>query len=166
MKTTQKILTSLLPFLLATFILFTGCKQKQFNPETSVGKGWTTLEDNPASLKIDPLKSQLVTTLRTGEKSISGEDNRKRLKEIGYILFGAKEFQSFWENQSQIQPSWKEKINGKIQYIVFSGTVLQSPVEYRCVVCLYWGHDSQWHWLNNWLGSNFDANYLSAVQDK
>ncbi|MFA5889159.1 MAG: hypothetical protein WCW47_02875 [Candidatus Paceibacterota bacterium] len=107
---------------------------------------------------------RLVSTLKTGELSVKGEKRLKRLVALRHIRLDAVVFLFFWCNQHLIPETWKERVNGNIQFITFDGTVLRNPGGLRCVLYLYWGNlDGKWRWDVRWLGGDFNVINMSAV---
>ena len=144
--------------------------RNRFNPKKFIGYGWSILNDETdarsiALTELDLTKVELRTILKDGETYIKGEEKLKRLKSLDYIRLDADIFLTLWENQHLIPESWKEKVNGRIQFIYFDGTVLlDSGGNHgsRCVLCLCW-NDDVWRWGMRWLGLNWDGNDPSAV---
>ncbi|HMP67385.1 MAG TPA: hypothetical protein PKA60_01375 [Candidatus Paceibacterota bacterium] len=143
-------------------------RSKPFDPKkiNSLGNEWKIVEEDERSLAITELdlsKVQYVDMLEDGETSIRGEEKLKRLKMDGRIRLDAKMSQTFWEDQSLIPESWKEKINGNTRCIFFDGTILRNPFGNSCVLYLYWGN-GQWYWGYYLVGlRGFYDNHLSAV---
>lgn len=149
-----------------------------FAPASFIGDGWTIWKGpadgnglegeeeydtrSTALTELDLTKVKLVTMLKSGETSITGEERLKRLKEAGHIRLDAKIFQTLWENKPLIPESWKEKINGNTKFVSFDGTVLRSSGGDRCILYLYWLGD-KWHWLYDWLVNDWYASHPSAV---
>lgn len=136
-----------------------------FDPAEFLDKGWTIEEEDKRSLKLTELdltKVQFVTMLKRNELCITGEERLRRLKKSGSIRLDAKIFQTFWENQSLIPESWKEKVDGNIRYIFFDGTILRSPNGNRDVLCLSW-YDGKWGWHLSRLDDGRGSYSLSAV---
>lgn len=108
-----------------------------FDPVTFIGKGSSIVWQDERSLrlsKVDPTKIAFQTTLRSGENSIQGEENLKRLIASGAVLLDAKVFQTLWEDKTLIPKSYKQLNNGKITFIFFPGTILQNSNGYRLVL--------------------------------
>lgn len=151
---------------------------KSLNPTKFIGEDWSfwrgptsgngldgEIEQDTRSASLtefDPTNGLLVSTLKYGERSITGEENLARLKEAGHVRLGAKQFLAFWENQSTIPEAWKDKMDGNIRFIYFEGDVLRGPYGNRCVLYLDW-HGGKWRWHVDWLGNGRDAHHLSAV---
>ncbi len=116
-----------------------------------------------AITKLDLSKVLFKTMLKlNSEKCINGEERQRRLRQAGHIRLDAMIFWTLWNNKLLIPKKWKEKINGNTRYIFFDGTVLRNPSGFRNILYLYWDH-GQWNWHCFWLGSDFNANYPSAV---
>lgn len=154
-------------------------RSKPFNPAEFIGAGWTIWR-GPADgnglvgeeerdyrssklIQLDLSKVQLVTRLKGGEPSITGEERLKLLKADGRVRLDENAFKAFWENQALIPVRFKERVNGNIQFIFFDGVVLRGPHGHRCTLCLYFSHDGSWYWLYRWLGRARDARIPSAV---
>ena len=84
------------------------------------------------------------------------------LKNSNYIRLDADVFITLWENQHVIPESWKEKVDGKIRYILFNGTVLSDLRGNRNILYLCW-RDARWRCGVCWLALDWDASRLSAV---
>lgn len=152
-------------------------RTKSFDP-TFIGAGWTiwkgpatgnglegTEEQDAHSLalsEIDVNQIRLVTTLKGRESSIKGEERLNRLQATGHIRLDAAVFLYLWLNQHLIPESWKERVNGNIQFITFDGTVLRRSNGDRYVLYLYW-HDGGWNWYVHWLDFGFGQGGVSAV---
>ncbi|HEY4505721.1 MAG TPA: hypothetical protein VJG67_03450 [Candidatus Paceibacterota bacterium] len=152
-------------------------RTKSFDP-TFIGAGWTIWkgpatgdglngneEQDTRSLalaEVDVNQIRLVTTLKGRESSIKGEERLNRLQATGHIRLDAAVFLFLWLNQHLIPESWKERVNGNIQFITFDGTVLRNSNGYRYVLCLYW-YGGEWYWHVNWLDFDFVQDYVSAV---
>jgi len=142
-------------------------RTRPFDPVKFLGEGWSIAGQDKRSLaltEVDLTKVQLSTMLRDGETSIKGEEHLERLKKAGCVRLDAKVFQTLWENQELIPEAWKERINGNIRSIHFTGTELRRPGGGRYVLYLYW-HDGRWSWGCRWLGLglSWGANNSSAV---
>ena len=136
-----------------------------FNSVAFIGNDCSIVKEDERSLRlseVDRTKIKLQTTLKNGEKMVTGEENLKRLIASGAILLDAKIFQILWENKDLIPESWKQLINGKTIWIFFHGTVLRSSRGHRYVLYLYWGVGG-WDWGYFWLDFKWYANYPSAV---
>ncbi len=130
-----------------------------------IGEGFTIVEQDERALaltEIDLTEVVLETTLKQGEKEVNGEEKLRRLKEDGRIRLDAGILKTLWENQHLIPEKWKAQTNGKITFIYFDGTVLQSSYDNRYVLYLCWD-DDEWHWLYYWLVGDWDASNPSAV---
>ena len=144
-------------------------RSQPFNPtEFMEEKGWTIKEQDKRSLAftdLDLTKVQFKTMFKDGESSITGDEKLSRLKAAGHIRLDAKVFQTLWENKKLIPESWKKKIDGKVHYIFFDGTILRSPYGDRCVLSLCWRrrYGGMWCWAYRWLISDWDHGSPSAV---
>lgn len=153
-------------------------RTKPFDP-AFIGAGWTIwkglatgngLEGDEeqdtrsiALAEIDVNQIRLVpTTLKDRETSIKGEERLKRLQAKGHIRLDVAVFLYLWLNQHLIPESWKERVNGNIQFITFDGTVLRHSFGDRYVLCLFWS-DGKWYWSVGWLVNGFDQSGVSAV---
>jgi hypothetical protein len=119
-----------------------------FNPRIFFGVGWSIDEQDDRALLLNGIDTSeiiLETALVDGENLISGEEKINRLKKMdNRIRLGADLFKKFWENQYLIPEEFKERINDKITFIFFDGTVLKNPRGNRCVWCLFW-KDQKWN---------------------
>lgn len=150
---------------------------KPFNPSEFIGKGWATwkgpidgdglsgeedIDTRSASLsEIEIAKFIFETCLKSGEKSITGEEKLRRLKEKSdFIRFGDNVFLGLRLNyQANKENSILELIhrNFKIIYIDFPGQVLRGPNGDRDVLCLCRDDDGEWSWHCRWLGNDWNA---------
>ena len=144
-------------------------RSKPFNPIEFFGKDWIIVEQDERSLaltQVDLTNVYLETCLKKGETCIKGEEKLRRFKRMDCIRLDAKIFQTLWGNKHLIPETWKEKINNKIRFIFFDGTVLCCPDGYRCVLSLYWDDDkwrSYYHGLDDgWLISDQSAVLASS----
>ena len=149
-----------------------------FNPAQFLGSGWSIWrgpvdgdglsgdEDQDkrslALTQLDMSQIQLVTCLKEGETSITGEERVRRLKKTNHIRLDTRVFQTLWENKDSIPESWKEKTNNNTTSIFFDGTPLRSPFGDRYVLCLDW-RGGEWDWYYYWLESDWNVNSPSAV---
>jgi hypothetical protein len=125
-----------------------------FNPGVFVGKDWSIAEDREGLPETwDPAKTVLVSSLRKGETSITGEKTHERLS--GDKSLGARAFLHFWTHKEEIPEEWKGKI------VFFDATSLLSPDGKPYSLYLCWGGD-RWHWHYRWLGRGRDAECVSA----
>ncbi|MFZ2831621.1 MAG: hypothetical protein WAZ40_00515 [Minisyncoccia bacterium] len=177
MQQQQRIIEGLDVLLLTAISMILACT-KSFNPAKFIGEGWSfwrgaksgngldgEIEQDTRSASLsefDSAKVSLVSMLRSGETSITGEENLARLKEAGHVRLGAKQFLVYWENQSTIPETWKDRVNGNIRYIYFDGDELRGSDGSRYVLSLCWD-DGRWRWGVGWLGSGRGAHRLSAV---
>ena len=138
-----------------------------FDPVSFVGKqGWSiaTKETNirVASLKtLCPARVRIKSMLKFGEQAITGEERLRRIRASERIRLDVNMFQALWGNQHLIPENWKEGVDGSDRYIYFDGTVFQSPLGERYVLCLYW-HKGEWCKTFDWLGRE-SADSYSAV---
>src|SRR3989338_1591250 len=155
-------------------------RSKPFNPGEFIGLGWSIWrgrgqkdgdglkgeeEQDKRALaitEVDLNNIRFETTLRSGEKSVKGEEKLKRLEVFGCVCLDAKFFQTLWENQDIIPEKWKESPGGETAFIFFDGTVLRNPGGIRYILYLYWLGD-EWNWDFNWLGGDWDVCGKSAV---
>ena len=116
-----------------------------FNPVSFIGRGWSVVEQDNASLmlsEIDLDKVKLETMLKDGEGCVTGEDKLKRLKDEKFIRLDAKVLQTLWENKNLIPESWSQ-ITDSVHYVFFDGTVLKDLDGDRFVPCLVW-QNGEW----------------------
>lgn len=115
--------------------------------------------------ELDLNKVKLVTMLRDGETSITGEENHRRLKAINYIRLNIDVFFMLWGNKYLIPEAWKEKINGSPQRIYFEGTIFRDSEGHDDALCMYW-YDDAWHWSIPWLGLNRGlADVIAVIEE-
>lgn len=85
-------------------------------------------------MKIDIDKIELIPTLlKGGERSISGEENLKRIEGLGKTILDARVLEEFLKHPRRIPTDWKEDV----KRIYFSGTRF-SWDDGLLVVCLHW----------------------------
>lgn len=152
---------------------------KSFNPAKFIGAGWSIWR-GPADgnglvgkeerdyrsstlTHLDLSNVQLATCLKPNERAMTGKERIKRLKTDGRVRLDENVFKTFWENQALIPSRFKERVNGKIQFIFFDGVELRSPLGGRCTLCLYFGGDGAWGWDCHWPGLDRDVRSPSAV---
>lgn len=152
---------------------------KPFNSAEFIGKDWATWkgpidgdglsgdEDiDPRSMTLTEVELAFETCLLEGEKSITGEEKLRRLKEKpGFIRFGGTVFYALWlDYQANKENSVLEWIyrNFKISFMDFMGQVLRSPRGRRSVLSLYRLDGGGWRWHYSWLGLQWDADYPSV----
>lgn len=125
-----------------------------FNPATFIGKSWVIAEDNEALPETwDSASTRLVSALRKGEATVSGEKTIERLR--GDKPLGARAFLYFWNNREKIPEEWKGKL------VFFDATVLRNPGGDRFSLYLSWFGD-RWYWYYNWLVNDRNACCVSA----
>jgi hypothetical protein len=138
------------------------------DPVRFLGAGWSVIEDETDTRStdltdVDLSEVLLEGSLKSGETWITGEERLKRLKKAKRIRLDAKTFQVLYlENQNCIPRSWKEKINGKVCFIFFDGTILRGADGNRYALCLFF-NKSRWDWLCDKLGSYRNARTPSIV---
>lgn len=138
-------------------------------PTDFLGDGWRLDEQDEHSVvlaEIDPSKIILHSAIQAGDNDyLLGEERLIRLKTTGYIRLDVAAFQSFWKNQHLIPEIWKDKIDGRIRFIHFEGSIFKSDERdstYRYNICLYW-HKGKWEWYCSGLSGHWCSNNLSAV---
>ncbi|MEK7654594.1 MAG: hypothetical protein AAB345_05000 [Patescibacteria group bacterium] len=111
-----------------------------------VPQGWEIVEPGPARRITDVSKLELKSFLKKGESYINGEVMKQRAKDMNCDL-GQEDLEYFLEHQEEIP----KKFRDPSIYLVFPGTVVESPDGDRRVACLGWSGD-QWclgfHWLD------------------
>ena len=150
---------------------------KPFNPVEFIGKDWATWrgpidgdglsgeEDidlrSLAMTEVELAKFLFETCLLAGEKSITGEEKLRRLKEKPeFVRFGGTVFYALWldyqANKENSVLEWLYR-NFKISFMDFMGQILRLPNGDRNV--LYLGRDDggEWDWDYDWLGYQWDA---------
>jgi len=89
--------------------------------------GWYIEEEDEQSLaltEIDLSKIRLIPTmLREGEESIEARENRRRLKEAGFILLDARIYQALLRNPQFYPESWVKTPTGGKE-VFFDGTLI------------------------------------------
>jgi hypothetical protein len=134
---------------------------KHFDPAVFIGEGWSAAEEDQRAndlYEIDISAIALVTCLQQDERSISGEERLKRLKETQHIRLGGRAFISLWDNQHLIPEGWKEKF----LFVFFDGLILLHSNGNRYSLNLSW-NDGGWHWYTGWLGNTRSTRNPSAV---
>ena len=132
----------------------TSSRFPHFNPAAFIGKDWTVAEDREGLPETwDPMQTILISPLRKGESSVTGEKTIERLK--GDKPLGVRAFLYFWNHQNEIPEEWKEKL------VFFDATVLRRPSGYRFTLYLCWSGD-RWRWRYGWLADGRLASALSA----
>lgn len=105
-------------------------------------------ERSVALERIDWSQVTFTHCLLGDEKSISGEEKIKRLKQTGHILFGANVFLSLWTDyQANKQNSvieWLYHTNG-LTCLDFLGTILRDEEGHRYIIYMY-RDDGEWRW--------------------
>ncbi len=153
-------------------------RSKPFNPAEFIGADWTIWrgpadgdglsgdeEQDFRSLalaQIDLSAILLKSMLKTGETVVGGEEKLNRLKASGEIRLDAGAFKTLWDNRELLPARFKEKTGNNTTYIYCDGTVLRSPLGYRCVLCFYF-FDGAWYWFYYWLDYDWDVFNPSAV---
>ena len=103
-----------------------------FDPSIRFGKGWRIQEQDMRSVRlaqIDLRNTTLETTLRPGERSITGEERMYRLKsEKGNgIRLDAGIIASLERDTNMFPDLWKKYLHHNVIQIFFDGTILLSP---------------------------------------
>lgn len=100
--------------------------------------------------EIDWAQVTFITCLQGGEKSISGEEKLRRLKDAGHVRFGTNILLSLWEDYRRHKQNstleWLYRTK-QVDFIDFYGFVLRNsdkPGE-RSVFYLY-RDDAEWKW--------------------
>ncbi|MBU0625062.1 hypothetical protein KKF05_01825 [Patescibacteria group bacterium] len=153
-------------------------RAKPFDPATFIGEGWSfwrgpadgdgltgEIEQDARSLaltEVDITKTSLKTCLSEGKKWIEGEEFLRRLRATENILLDAGVFQTFWENPYLHPQKWKEKTNGNLTRVFFTGSVLRDPNGSRCILYLYW-LGGRLYWSYGWLGNEWRSDNPVAV---
>jgi len=155
---------------------------KPFNLAEFLGEGWTVWkgpvdgdglsgeEDidfrSLAVTQIEINKFLFETCLRDDERSITGEEKLRRLKENpNFIRFGGNVFLGLWgdyqanKENSALEWFYRER---KITYLDFPGLVLRNPHGNRRVLYLSWLDDGEWYWDCHWLDGSCFADGFSA----
>jgi hypothetical protein len=155
---------------------------KPFNPTEFIGKGWTTwkgsVDGDGLSGKQDVDQRSLVmveielvrflfeTCIEAGEKSITGEEKLRRLKEkLEFIRFGDNVFLGLWldyqANKKRSILEWLH-LNFGVTFFDFMGQILRDPFGRRLVLFLERRGDGTWDWRCIWLGFQWHALIPSA----
>ncbi|HZS43199.1 MAG TPA: hypothetical protein VFA52_03215 [Candidatus Paceibacterota bacterium] len=125
------------------------------NPNWS-GDGWSIDEQDERSLaltEIDLNKVRLVTTLKAGEITITGEERLARLKKANYVNLDAQTLFAFLQHTELLPPQWKRqsyrRCFGKIPqgYIFFHGTILRDRRGRRHVPYVNWDGKESWVYI-------------------
>jgi hypothetical protein len=155
---------------------------KPFNPVEFLGKDWATwrgsIDGNGLSgeedidsrtlaiTEVELAKFVFETCLKAGEKSVSGEEKLRRLKEKPeFIRFGGSIFHALWlDYQTYKENSILEWLyrNLGVTFMDFMGQVLRFPNGDRYVLYLDRNDDGKWRWRYGWLGSQWLASYPSV----
>ena len=114
--------------------------------------GWILVEDNPLQKSVSEL--EIVSFLKRGENSISGERIRQRAAEMGGN-FGQREAEYLLNHQEEIPVSWRQ------YYLVFPGTVWRYSDGSLGVPYLDWGC-GRWSLRFSFLGWNSDGRLLRS----
>lgn len=156
---------------------------KPFDPAGFLGKGWTIWkgpidgdglsgeEDiDPRSLamtEVELAKFVFETCLRSGEKSIIGEEKLRWLKEEKpeFIRFGGNVFYGLWldykANKENSALEWLHR-NFGVTFMDFLGLILRGPYGDRDALYLCRRGDGGWYWRYDWLDRQWDADSPSA----
>ena len=158
---------------------------KQFDPAEFIGKGWTIwkgpsdgdglsgeedMDKRSLSLtEIDIASLFFENCLKGDEKSITGEEKLRRLKEEKPELtrLGGNIFLGLWSDYQANRENSVLKMlyqTRKIRFIDFPGLILRNPHGDRDVLYLYRDDGGEWDWSGRWLGNDWDADDLSAVR--
>jgi hypothetical protein len=137
----------------------------RFNPVEFIGGDWTTWKGSIDSdglsgeedvdlrslnlIEIELAKFLFETCLKAGEKSITGEEKLRRLKEKPeFIRFGSNEFYALWlDYQANKESSILEWLyrNFGVTFMDFMGQILRDPRGRRDVLCFRRGN-GRWIW--------------------
>ncbi|MBU2028407.1 hypothetical protein KJ761_00770 [Patescibacteria group bacterium] len=155
---------------------------KPFNSIQFLGEGWVTWKgpidgdglsgEEDIDLRslflpeIEIAKFLFETCLLADEKSITGEEKLRRLKEKSdFVRFGGNVFLGLWldyqANKENSILEWFYR-NFKISFMDFMGQVLRDPDGYRYVLYLYRRDDGGWDWRYGWLDYRWGAGLPSA----
>lgn len=119
-----------------------------------------------ALTEVDFEKVDLLTCLKQGESSITGEEKLVRLRRIGRPLCGATQFMGLWQDyqqnkaQSVLEKLYQQK---GVTYVDFFGDILRDPDGHRHVLYLCRRVDGLWGWFYDWLGVDWCDRSFSAV---
>lgn len=153
-----------------------------FNPAEFIGKDWKTWkgpidgdglsgdEDiDPRSMiltEVELAKFIFEACILAGEKSITGEEKLRRLKEkTEFISFGGSVFYALWldyqNNKENSILEWFYR-NFGVTFMDFMGQVLRNPRGHRHVLYLDRRGTGKWDWRCPWLDSQWLAGHPSA----
>jgi len=121
-------------------------------------KPWALVEDVDDAGEISITNLELVSFLKKGEDLISGEEMRKRAKELNANL-GQRHAEYLLEHQKEIPVEWREFD------LVFTGTLWREQKggsffrrrDSFYMPCLSWGGGGWWSLYFGWLGRNWDS---------
>ncbi|MFH0928607.1 MAG: hypothetical protein V1821_04005 [bacterium] len=158
-------------------------RSRPFDPEKFVGPGWSfwrgpangdgktgEIEQDKRSLaltKLDLAKVKMKSSLKKGERTISGEEFLKRLKESGEVRLDAGVFWAVLKgdryfDQAWTKPSNKRPVSVWRTSIYFFGSPLRSPHGDRYVLYLF-GMDGKPSCGWNRLEDDFEASDVAAM---
>lgn len=150
---------------------------KLFNPAEFIGKNWATWkgpidgdglsgeEDvDPRSLalaEVELARFLFETCLLAGEKSVTGEEKLRRLKEKPeFIRFGGNVFLGLWHDYQTYKENsileWFYR-NFGVTFMDFIGQILRHPHGNRNVLYLRRSAYGEWYWRYYWLDDQWGA---------
>jgi hypothetical protein len=106
-------------------------------------------------VNIDPRKIERVSMLRLGERSITGHEFLRRLKELGKELYDVRLMEELYKNPEKIPEEWK------IGRTYFWGTIFRVG-DNLCVACLCW-YGGRWNQDYSYLGYVLSAREFGVV---
>ena len=156
-------------------------RAKPFDPRSFIGQGWTIWkgsingnglsgeeEQDRVSLELSkiPLKDILaVSSLKSGESYITGEEALRRLHSGKNICLDANVAKGLYEEEGQTSLRWLYTHRG-IEWVEFPGTTLRYANGNRYSLYLYRSDDGSWRWDYYYLGIDRDVSYPAAVLSK
>lgn len=93
-------------------------------------EGWEVAE-NIEGEPVPISQLELVSFLKHGENSVSGEEMRRRAKEMG-ASHGLRQGRRFLKEQEEAPREWRK------YYVPLAGALVQTPFGLLCVPYLYW----------------------------
>ncbi len=140
-----------------------------FDPATfpGLGSGWRRNPDgsdprSKAIVELDERKLKLVSPLRDEETWIVSEEQVRRIRAGTTVPLDLRWLRYYWTHQERIPESWKERVNGNMQYVFFDGDELLDPCGRRYSLCLCWD-DGAWLWSCLWHDSRRSRGNPSVV---
>lgn len=126
--------------------LIVGSGKRPFSAQFSrdmTKEGWTLVENVEGLGEVAIADLELVSFVREGEPSVSGEEMRKRAKELNANL-GQFAAEYLLEHQNEIPVEWRSS------YLVFPRTVWRRRDGFLFVPYLFWS-GGRWSLLFSWL---------------